>query len=194
MDVKLKSWLPQLREAVKKQPPPGNAQLLEMLIESHEEADEKIARFDIRVEALESQLKAAREENARVRSELDDALFACGEAPRTDPPSAPAVDEERVERVRKAFRVAWDTMAHVDINIDRDKIWFDKNPTLIEAMFGLSDAIKALAAAAAEPVRRFAEFLDELGSEERYEIAIRVNGFTLVAARYLAHLAGKEPK
>jgi len=60
-------------------------------------------------------------------------------------------EEERVERVRKAFRVAWDTMAHVDINIDRDKIWFDKNPTLIEAMFGLSDAIKALTAAAAVP-------------------------------------------
>jgi len=60
-------------------------------------------------------------------------------------------EEERVERVRKAFKVAWDTMAHVDINIDRDKIWFDKHPTMIEAMFGLSDAIKALAAADAVP-------------------------------------------
>jgi len=60
-------------------------------------------------------------------------------------------EEARVERVRKAFKVAWDTMAHVDINVDRDKIWFDKHPTMIEAMFGLSDAIKALAAADAVP-------------------------------------------
>jgi hypothetical protein len=65
---------------------------------------------------------------------------------------APPLSDARVERVRNAFKVAWDTMEHVDINIDRDKIWFAKHPTMIEAMFGLGDAIKALAAADAVPV------------------------------------------
>jgi len=50
MDAKLRGWLFQIREAIAKQPPPGNAQLLEMLIESHEEADAEIGRLKDRIE------------------------------------------------------------------------------------------------------------------------------------------------
>jgi hypothetical protein len=61
------------------------------------------AGCNARISDLESQLKAAREENARVQSEFDDALFACGEAPRTDLPPAPPLSDARIERAARVM-------------------------------------------------------------------------------------------
>jgi hypothetical protein len=55
------------------------------------------------------------------------------------------LSSQDVPRVREAFKLAFETMSHVNIDIDKDKGWFFDHPTLVEAMFKLGDAIKALA-------------------------------------------------
>lgn len=54
------------------------------------------------------------------------------------------MDDKRMERVRQAFKCAFEAMRYSTVE-NTDKDWFFKHPTLIEAMDKLGLEIKALA-------------------------------------------------
>ena len=92
------------------------------------------------------------------------------------------LSSQDVPRVREAFKLAFETMSHVNIDIDKDKGWFFDHPTLVEAMFKLGDAIKALAVVddeipgLAKQPSQFAHFLEMLALVEQDRDG---RGFTL---------------
>lgn len=53
-----------------------------------------------------------------------------------------AKNKAGVEKIHTAFKVAFETLSHVDISVDRDKRWFFNHPTLIEALDALGLEIK----------------------------------------------------